>query len=175
MRGRSMCRKSVLITLDVADTGNIEVRLAPASGAVSTKRCKIEVGSTATNWQTRNFVTELNLCQRFFQKTYGLSIAPGTVTQNNQLLMRDVSSSAFKDGFTQLLSVGMRAVPSVTWYSPQSGTSGNIYGYGSVSADKTVTTTVGAGEKSTGYPSLGTSFGGANTLWTTHYTLDAEI
>lgn len=42
---------------------------------------QIEVGSVATDFEQRNDAIELVLCQRYYEKSYNLGVAPGTATR----------------------------------------------------------------------------------------------
>ena len=47
---------------------------------------QLEKGSTATSFDYRPYGTELALCQRYFEKSYDISVAPGTATSNGEYM-----------------------------------------------------------------------------------------
>lgn len=85
---------------------------------------QLEKGSTATSFDYRAYGTELVLCQRYFEKSYNIDVAPGI----NTLL-----GAAFKSGSTNQyndlmvdgqFSVQKRATPTMTFYQQATGTAG---------------------------------------------------
>ena len=66
--------------------------------------------------------------------------------------------------------VEMRVSPTMVWYSPTDGASGNIHWN---AANRSVSSTFAANRKSTGRPVLGASAGPG--LGGAHWTADAEI
>jgi hypothetical protein len=80
-----------------------------------------------TQRDKRPYGEELALCQRYFSKTYGSSVAAGTVTAEGALQTRARGTEA--SGAVNLdwrFPVEMRALPAITVYSPATGASGNI-------------------------------------------------
>ncbi len=61
-------RRSVTLTTAAGDTGNINVKIAKASGSgVTFGRVKAEIGAFATLWRARGIAAETVLAQRYFQ------------------------------------------------------------------------------------------------------------
>lgn len=58
-------RKGVVITVPLGSTGNITVKLTPATGAITFNRIKLETGTAASAWVQPNAGLELILCQRY--------------------------------------------------------------------------------------------------------------
>ena len=84
---------------------------------------QLEPGSTATPFEHRPFGMELQLCQRYYCKTYNLSVVAGTADGSGSIggsgtgnLYRPIVNWAYP--------VQMRATPTITFYSPQTGTIG---------------------------------------------------
>ena len=84
---------------------------------------QLEAGTTATPFEQRLYGTELALCQRYYWKTYNIDVAPGTIASEGSMsfpstggLNRPVVPTSFK--------VSMRANPTITTYSPNTGASG---------------------------------------------------
>jgi hypothetical protein len=84
---------------------------------------QLEVGSTATEFERRPIGTELALCQRYFWKSFDQSVAPeqNVATGGNLQSFGPATNVSFT-AFQQLPST-MRAVPSVTSYSPDNASS----------------------------------------------------
>ena len=92
---------------------------------------QLEKGSTATSFDYRPYGTELALCQRYYQKTYSQSVAPGNNTgiggvgyQGSIMSYRSTTTNVVC--FTWLYKTVMRTVPTVTFYAPGTGNSGNF-------------------------------------------------
>ena len=87
---------------------------------------QLEVGSVATPFERRDYGRELAMCQRYYEKTYDQSVAPGTAT--------DLSSQHEFNGATVTAGGGpirfaitKRSTPTVTPYSTSTGASGKVY------------------------------------------------
>ena len=96
---------------------------------------QLEVGSTATDFEHRSFGQELALCQRYYSTSYSYGTAAGTATFDGSI--RGESLRADRIDISPQFKVTMRAAPTVTIYSPNSGSSGNVYFDHSVNADRT--------------------------------------
>lgn len=94
---------------------------------------QLEEGVRATPFEKRPFALELELCRRYYQKTYNYDVAPGSVNAANQ---QDYYMGA---GQSVLLMANfypeMRTAPSMRTYSPNTGAVNKIYSTES-SADK---------------------------------------
>jgi hypothetical protein len=76
---------------------------------------QLEAGSTATSFDYRPYGTELALCQRYFVKTYGQSVAVPTSSSGGFLRTRAYSTNY--GAFVWLLPVTMRTAPTATIYN----------------------------------------------------------
>lgn len=85
---------------------------------------QLEVGSTATPFERRMITTELQLCQRYFEKSYNQGTAIAAPTQTGMILMVPVLNVG-SNTYTQAIyyKVSKRATPTVTPYA-YNGTSG---------------------------------------------------
>ena len=97
--------------------------------------CQLEVGPVATPFEHRIFGDELLRCQRYYQKSYDYSVAPGTATYNG--CSRGESINANTIDICPRFKVDMRSTPTVTIYSPTDGASGNCYFDHSTNANRT--------------------------------------
>jgi hypothetical protein len=85
---------------------------------------QLEVGSTATSFDYRPYGTELALCQRYYWKTYAQSTVPATVVSDGSIAMM-ANTSGFAVGSPIYFPAEMRAAPTITYYSPTTGATGN--------------------------------------------------
>jgi len=145
-----------------------------ASDALSFAEVQLEIGSVATSFERRPLGIELVLCQRYYQKTYDLNTAPGNATTNGQIAARSpVTAATSIDTLQKGNMTRFRTAPTVTWYSPVTGTSARFRDV-TGTADVTVTGTSGNGENTSGYPTCASS-PTAGSLLTAHFTADAEL
>jgi hypothetical protein len=84
---------------------------------------QLEKGSVATPFEFRSIGTELGLAQRYFWKTYSQTVAPATISNDGSLAMM-ANTSGFAVGASTFFPVEMRAAPTITYYSPSTGSSG---------------------------------------------------
>jgi hypothetical protein len=89
---------------------------------------QLEKGTVATPFERRPFGMELALCQRYYEKSYNIDVAPGTVSDVGRVIARNVTADTF--GFPSVkvdFKVTKRATPTIVRYSTNDGASGNIY------------------------------------------------
>lgn len=91
---------------------------------------QLERGSTASSFEYRPFTTELQLCQRYFQKSYDILVDKlGTTTTAGEVRWVSSATGAGEAAPTVMLPVVMRTTPTVTFYSANNGASGFVYNY----------------------------------------------
>jgi hypothetical protein len=83
---------------------------------------QLEKGSTATSFDYRPYGTELQLCQRYYEKSYNIGTAPGTSSTAGLFFFIAVGTGDIQG---QSFAVPKRATPTVTLYD-SSGTSGRL-------------------------------------------------
>jgi hypothetical protein len=88
---------------------------------------QVERGSVATPFEQRPIGTELALCQRYYEKSYAQGTAPATATFAGAVSVIPYTTTAGKVVSTVRFAVAKRAAPTMTIYSPASGTSGNWF------------------------------------------------
>ena len=131
---------------------------------------QLEVGNTATPFEHRSFADELARCQRYFQKSYNYSVAPGTATTVGMLHLRKNSISSGITDFVIRLHPPMRANPTAVIYSTSDGASGNL-------RNETDTANVSAVANSPGENGFNVSTAalGAGKELRMQYTAEAEL
>ena len=119
--------------------------------------------------ELRPLPSEMQLCQWYYNTSYGNGIAPGTATTAGQL--NYFPSSGSQNMIFLSAQLSMRATPTIVWYSPNSGATTAIY---NGTTDKPVASTNDTGKTNTGYP-LVTGGIGASNVAGAHFTASAEL
>lgn len=112
---------------------------------------QLEKGSTATSFDYRPYGTELQLCQRYYEKSFAIGTAPqnGIGVANNGTIY-GLGGVAYTTGSIRTpqykFSVTKRTAPAITLWSPASGqggaADGNWTSYPGVWTNSTTTTMV---------------------------------
>ena len=87
---------------------------------------QLEAGSVAQPFDKYLLQAESALCEFYFQTSYNLNVAPGTAGVA-YAYMHVVEATGSTPSIQCPLRTRMRAAPTVTLYSPNSGTAGKIY------------------------------------------------
>jgi hypothetical protein len=87
---------------------------------------QLEVGTSATGYEYRQYGTELALCQRYYEKSYDPTTVPGTNSTNgiSYFYVARITANAY-GYYTTKFQVTKRANPTITIYSII-GTAGTI-------------------------------------------------
>ena len=108
-------------------TSNQTETFASTSGATfDLCGVQLEIGKKATPFEHRSVSDELARCQRYFQKSYNLSVAPGTATTVGMLRHRKSGITSGITDFVVRLNPSMRNNPTVVIYSTSDGASGKL-------------------------------------------------
>jgi hypothetical protein len=83
---------------------------------------QVEPGPVDTPFERRPIGTELALCQRYFQKSYNIDVAPGTTGGIGMNGMVSHAASSYTGFGIVNFPVSMRIAPTVTGYNPDTGT-----------------------------------------------------
>ncbi len=81
---------------------------------------QLEKGVTATSFDYRPYTTELQLCQRYFEKSYQQSVVPGTAGQNLggvQFPIITAIPNGYQTGQSVSFMVQKRTAPTIVIYS----------------------------------------------------------
>jgi hypothetical protein len=133
---------------------------------------QLEVGSTATDFEHRGFGEEYALCQRYYQRSYSYGTAIGATTSVGAVMHAAAVTQTYASPGSIKFPVNMRAIPTITIYSAQTGTAGKI---NSDSTDGNGTA-FGTNETGTMFTRSNDSSGvGVNAFLRVHYVADAEL
>ena len=121
----------------------------------------------------RDAQEELEFDQRYFEKSYNVNVAPGTITGSGMVTAQIASAAIEIRNMQTNFQVRKRIVPTVIWFSNNSGAINKIHRE-SPSLDFDVTNSDDRGEQSTGYPITVGSPGDASVLGG-HFTADARL
>jgi len=88
---------------------------------------QLELGSTATDFEYRQYGDELAKCQRYYSKSYDYDVAPGTADTDGSIYSRDSgnTSADFLLAVAVKFPMTMRAQPTMVVYD-EAGTSGKV-------------------------------------------------
>jgi hypothetical protein len=135
---------------------------------------QLEKGSTATSFDYRPYGTELALCQRYYEKSYNIDVAPGTATGTGNIDIYGSSDAASNCVTTVAFKVTKRITPTTIVFWNSSGASGT-WSYRRNGATGTGT----ASNIATGANSIAL-FVPVGAAWIVceiygHYTVDSEL
>ena len=138
---------------------------------------QMELGDAATDFEFVPHDVQLQRCQRYYEKSYNLSVTPGTSTTYEGTTLAEVIA----DGTTTRIKmfdskflVRKRAAPTLTIYTSDGGASGEINNYSS-GADKTISSIGNTSETNLGRYMTMTDAGATNETYEFQYQADAEI
>jgi hypothetical protein len=98
---------------------------------------QLEAGSVATPFERRPFGMELALCQRYYEKSYSISVVPGTATEEGSFGMPtgNISGPIFNLA-TIAFKVEKRAAPSISYFDLV-GNASRVSTFSFATADRT--------------------------------------
>lgn len=129
----SGANNALVLTLWATGGANFNTRnesLGDQAGDVHFTEVQMETGTSATGFEYRPIGVELILCQRYYEKSYPLDIAPGSVgavSGQQTYFLYGVVSRQYSFGGTVSFKVEKRIAPAVTCYSVQSGAPGKAW------------------------------------------------
>ena len=130
---------------------------------------QLEVSPTATPFEHKSFVLELEACQRYYEKSYNTTDVPGVAslvsgfasTTNNAVILTQAPGATFK--------VTKRSNPTIVTYNAVTGASGKAYRVSDASNESITVSHVG--QSAIGYINMSSS----NNGFYYHYTADSEL
>lgn len=143
--------------------------------ATSTNVSLVKGDATAENdpFVPRPAHQELALCQRYYEKSYDLDVAPGTMTPNGAMRWQLSSTSTNMYPSATRFAVVKRSVPAMTIWNPTTGAS-NSFNADTNNTAIGVSSLLGTGTASTGAIAAAAA-GVVGYQYTAHFTADAEI
>lgn len=135
---------------------------------------QLEKGSVATAFERPHYADNLAQCERYYQKSYAVDVTPGTASTFEGAVARtiDVYNTTSKYIEHVPLRTTMRTPPSVTLYSPDTGSPSAAYVYGSGGQVSASARDVGE----SGFNPYRPVAGGSNEFNVQlHYTADASL
>lgn len=97
--------------------------LGQQSGTFDIAQVQLEAGDVATPFEVRHIGQELALCQRYYQKSYKTSDFAGSAVTDGAIV---AVSPVTNCRIPVFLQVPMRTLPTVTFFSPATGSSGVV-------------------------------------------------
>ncbi len=163
-------RLSFAVTNMGACGDGIEILISAACGGITTKNfylteAQFELGTVATAFEYRPFQQELAECQRYYEKSYDIDTIPGTANTAGLIVRAYNSGNSY---WYTIFKVTKRTIPTVTLYSPVTGSSGYIR-----NIDSNTDSAAGACSISTNHYSIIFASSSNVTAW--QYTADAEL
>ena len=126
-------------------TGQVNL-LDSTSNYLELTGVQLEVGESATEFERRPYGTELQLCQRYYEKSYSIDVVPGTATANGLVYMSTGTSTAGDKAHTAFFKVEKRSNPSISyWDSPGNASrvdSGGTNRVGAINFQNTVSVNI---------------------------------
>lgn len=98
------------------------------AGTIDIAQVQLCAGDVALPFQPRSVAEELALCQRYYEKSYSLTISPGTIDEFGRIghLTSITGLYSSSSRFPVRFSVRKRAAPTITLYGPSTGTANRI-------------------------------------------------
>lgn len=114
------------VTLTPSGSGNMSVQISANSATYL--RPKLERGNAATPFKAIHIASEIEICKRYFEKSYNYDVAPGSISTIS------TRKANFATAFiltcpTIIFSVLKRTNPAVTIYAPTNGVANNYSEY----------------------------------------------
>ncbi len=111
------------VTLTPSGSGNMTVQLT-ATG-VTYSRPQLERGSTVTPFDARAVATELIMCQRYYEKSYAVGVAPGTATRSGCHVSSALTGYLLSAPLVRF-AITKRATPITSVFNTQDGSPGQL-------------------------------------------------
>lgn len=150
-----------------AATGGTNLNIEFNAGTLS--KVQFNSGAVALPFQARSFAEELQLCQRYYEKSYSQNVSPASAASAGAMSVITQSASIL-GGFR--FKTIKRVAPTITVYSP-SGTQGKVWN----SSDADISSGVIAIDVNDSGTRYMNSNGGltAGGIHTFHFVADAEL
>jgi hypothetical protein len=151
--------------------------LGTQSGTFDIAQVQIEFGDKATDFETRTFGEEHQLCQRYYEKSYEVNTVPGSATTTNASVLTTLyPTTTSMWGVTTPFKVPKRSTPTMKGYH-QDGTANTMLVQDSGTLFNTAPTFFWVGTTSFGVYATGISgkTAGQACALNLHWTAEAEL
>ena len=167
------CGPTYHTTPNAWQTGNYlgtsnQVNFMSATRTMYFYRVQLEVGSVATPFEFRPFAEELELCQRYYEKSYAIGVAPGTISGDGRFLFHAPVLAYYQ--FVNYKTRKRVAPTTVNIFSPITGAQGYVRNY----ATGAEVAEGGSNSHEVGFENLATIATIGNLIGI-HWTADAEL
>jgi len=85
---------------------------------------QMELGSTATAFESRSFGEEYDLCKRYYYQSYDLGVAAATTSNAGSIMLNVITGNSFRHNI--MFNPAMRASPTMTIFNVEDGTAGEM-------------------------------------------------
>jgi hypothetical protein len=150
----------------------LEIVLPQGSPTVDVARVQVERSQLPSGFEFRPAGLELDLCRRYFEKSYEPTTAPGTVTRKG--ISIGIGQATEVNPLSTRFAVAKRALPTIRWYDPEELDAVNTIFQPNLAVQHEVTQTMEIAHTATGWPVIGTTIPSLTRFWA-HWTADAEL
>ena len=161
-----------------ANTDYLALRFHPTIGQtfdIGISNVVLAAGSVAPLFPRRSFEDELNLCRRYFEKSYNPDDEPGvSQTSANVVCLHDTTNAGGEVYNYGVLRYKVRKFPkfsAIVWYHPSNGTADAIQFDG---VERAVASS-GDGANNIGWPTMTSPPATTEGQATAHWSFDAQI
>jgi len=174
---------STQISIPSAATTGLEIVFtvgAQTSGTWTIDNVQLEAGSSATSFERRPIGTELALCQRYYCKSYAISVAPATSSVEGYATNGGLAGGTANSRSSHRFPVEMRATPTMSYWDYV----GNASRESSHNSSNTRTDNIASGSFSLTASASGFGFNdaggsgqaGSGAWWSlVHWTANSEL
>jgi len=137
---------------------------------------QLEVGIQATSFEYRQVTTELQLCQRYYEKSYNMDVAPATNTGDGRVYVTALYQSAglLDYGGSTPFRVSKRANPTIAYWR-EDGTSGS-WGWATDAGSGNLTPLSNrVGTTAFSVYAVGSGFSNTSFVISGHWTASSEL
>jgi len=147
-----------------------------AADSFSITQASLTDGYEIQDWSPQDFATELQLCQRFYCKTYEVDTNPSTQVLPGALrAVVTKAATALGVQFHWRFPVVMRGNPTVTTVNPVTGANTNPRRTGGTAADETAVATANVNSMSADITATDAASGAVGDAVQVQATADAEL
>ena len=131
---------------------------------------QLEAGPTATPFERRPYSVELGMCQRYYEKSYDVGVAPGTITTNGVARVHGQASSNYLGVYVCFKQSKQRSGGTATVYNSGSGAAGSWLA--DATTVSTLVTSIGSGGMMI---NANNTTIGVNVFYSGHWVIETEL